>query len=199
MSTSWRVSTGTVGEIPWNCRIFGAWIQTVAKGQKSEKEFGESLQGSLICGINNIISTDSWWYHVTVISHDITRSSRSISVSEVNKQHDLEWRLRTFQSCDFYRNLGCIPGIVITMEGPHLYMEPPQLYHIIHGLLYGLCSNWYQLLHFSNSVDSCRIATILSSVLREFNHVQSRMWLAIARLSPGYLFIVKPPRKKVFK
>ena len=85
------------------------------RGKKTEKEFGESLQGSLICGINNIISTDSWWYHVTVISHDITRSSRSISVSEVNKQHDLEWRLRTFQSCDFYRNLGCIPGIVITM------------------------------------------------------------------------------------
>lgn len=136
---------------------------------------------------------------MTVISHDITRSSRSISVSEVNKQHDLEWRLRTFQSCDFYRNLGRIPGIVITMEGPQLYMEPPQLYHVIHGFLYGLCSNWHQLLHFSNSVVSCRIATILSSVLRGFNHVQSRMWLAIARLSPGYLFIVKPPRKKVFK
>ena len=44
----------------------------------------------------------------------------------------------------FIATWGRIPGIVITMEGPQLYMEPPQLYHVIHGYTWiiknGLCS-----------------------------------------------------------
>lgn len=47
---------------------------------------------------------------------------------------------------------------------------------------YAAMPSMHQLLHFSNSVVSCRIATILSSVLR-FNHVQSRI---SGLLSPGY-------------
>ena len=91
-----------VGEIPRNCRIFGAWIQTFfllfllwapqwPRGKNPMNPMRAVRQSveTISREIKGVQTNRLMW----LISHDISQPSRSISLSEVNKRHHLEWRL----------------------------------------------------------------------------------------------------------